>query len=156
MKRPSLKGMKHFEYLGHFAQDKYIQMGHNESEDRDDDDPNKSIREEADEEVKSLQAAYRENARRSVEHSMSKTGEPFSPIEKFRDSTFKSITDPIGVMFGVKNKVKYDYQEKIISKKLAEASERKKLINNLSDLAKKSRKEWDSKFGSKSKKGKRK
>ena len=29
IKRPSLKGMKHTKYLGHFAQDKYIQQGHN-------------------------------------------------------------------------------------------------------------------------------
>jgi hypothetical protein len=29
IKRPSLKGMKNCEYLGHFAQDKYIQKGHN-------------------------------------------------------------------------------------------------------------------------------
>lgn len=29
IKRPSLKGMKNTKYLGHFAQDKYIQKGHN-------------------------------------------------------------------------------------------------------------------------------
>lgn len=29
IKRPSLRGMKNCEYLGHFAQDKYIQKGHN-------------------------------------------------------------------------------------------------------------------------------
>lgn len=29
IKKPSLKGMKNCEYLGHFAQDKYIQEGHN-------------------------------------------------------------------------------------------------------------------------------
>ena len=29
IKRPSLKGMKNCGYLGHFAQDKYIQKGHN-------------------------------------------------------------------------------------------------------------------------------
>jgi hypothetical protein len=31
MKKPSLKGMKHTEYLEHFAQDKFIQQGHNDS-----------------------------------------------------------------------------------------------------------------------------
>lgn len=31
IKRPSLKDMKNCEYLGHFAQDKYIQQGHNDS-----------------------------------------------------------------------------------------------------------------------------
>lgn len=31
MKRPSVKGMSNMEYLGHFAQDKYIQEGHNTS-----------------------------------------------------------------------------------------------------------------------------
>ncbi len=30
MKKPSLKGMQNTKYLGHFAQDKYIQMGHND------------------------------------------------------------------------------------------------------------------------------
>lgn len=30
-KKPSLKGQKHYGYLGHFAQDKYIQQGHNDS-----------------------------------------------------------------------------------------------------------------------------
>ena len=29
IKQPSLKGMKNTKYLGHFAQDKYIQKGHN-------------------------------------------------------------------------------------------------------------------------------
>jgi hypothetical protein len=29
IKKPSLKGMKDTKYLGHFAQDKYIQKGHN-------------------------------------------------------------------------------------------------------------------------------
>ena len=29
IKKPSLKGMKNTEYLGHFAQDEYIQQGHN-------------------------------------------------------------------------------------------------------------------------------
>ena len=29
IKRPSLKGIKNTKYLGHFAQDKYIQQGHN-------------------------------------------------------------------------------------------------------------------------------
>lgn len=29
IKRPSLKGMKNTKYLGHFAQDKYIEKGHN-------------------------------------------------------------------------------------------------------------------------------
>ena len=29
IKRPSLKGQKNMGYLGHFAQDKYIQKGHN-------------------------------------------------------------------------------------------------------------------------------
>jgi hypothetical protein len=29
IKKPSLKGMKNTKYLGHFAQDKYIQQGHN-------------------------------------------------------------------------------------------------------------------------------
>jgi hypothetical protein len=29
IKKPSLKGMKHTKYLGHFAQDKYIEKGHN-------------------------------------------------------------------------------------------------------------------------------
>lgn len=29
IKKPSLKGMKNYGYLGHFAQDKYIQSGHN-------------------------------------------------------------------------------------------------------------------------------
>lgn len=29
IKKPSLKGMKHTEYLGHFAQDKYMEKGHN-------------------------------------------------------------------------------------------------------------------------------
>lgn len=29
IKQPSLKGMKNTSYLGHFAQDKYIQKGHN-------------------------------------------------------------------------------------------------------------------------------
>lgn len=29
IKKPSLKGMKHTKYLGHFAQDKYIRDGHN-------------------------------------------------------------------------------------------------------------------------------
>jgi hypothetical protein len=29
IKKPSLKGMKNTKYLGHFAQDKYIQKGHN-------------------------------------------------------------------------------------------------------------------------------
>ena len=31
IKKPSLKGMKNCEYLEHFAQDKYIQQGHNDS-----------------------------------------------------------------------------------------------------------------------------
>lgn len=31
IKKPSLKGMKHTSYLGHFAQDKYICEGHNTS-----------------------------------------------------------------------------------------------------------------------------
>lgn len=30
IKKPSLKGMSNMGYLGHFAQDKYIQMGHND------------------------------------------------------------------------------------------------------------------------------
>jgi len=30
IKKPSLKGVKSCEYLGHFAQDKYIQAGHND------------------------------------------------------------------------------------------------------------------------------
>jgi hypothetical protein len=29
IKKPSLKGIKNTEYLGHFAQDKYIEKGHN-------------------------------------------------------------------------------------------------------------------------------
>ena len=29
IKKPSLKGMNHCGYLGHFAQDKFVQMGHN-------------------------------------------------------------------------------------------------------------------------------
>jgi len=29
IKKPSLKGMKNYGYLGHFVQDKYIQSGHN-------------------------------------------------------------------------------------------------------------------------------
>lgn len=29
IKKPSLKGMANTKYLGHFAQDKYIQQGHN-------------------------------------------------------------------------------------------------------------------------------
>ncbi len=29
LKKPSLKGMENTKYLGHFAQDKYIQEGHN-------------------------------------------------------------------------------------------------------------------------------
>lgn len=29
IKRPSLKGIKNTQYLGHFAQDKYIRKGHN-------------------------------------------------------------------------------------------------------------------------------
>lgn len=29
IKKPSLKGMKHTKYLGHFAQDKYMEKGHN-------------------------------------------------------------------------------------------------------------------------------
>lgn len=31
LKKPSLSGMKNCEYLGHFAQDKFIQQGHNDS-----------------------------------------------------------------------------------------------------------------------------
>lgn len=31
MKKPSLKGSKHFGYLGHFAKDRFIQDGHNTS-----------------------------------------------------------------------------------------------------------------------------
>jgi hypothetical protein len=31
IKKPSLTGMKNCEYLGHFAQDKFIQQGHNDS-----------------------------------------------------------------------------------------------------------------------------
>jgi hypothetical protein len=30
IKKPTLSGMKNFGYLGHFAQDRYIQAGHNE------------------------------------------------------------------------------------------------------------------------------
>lgn len=29
IKKPSLKGIKNCEYLGHFAQDKYLEQGHN-------------------------------------------------------------------------------------------------------------------------------
>jgi hypothetical protein len=36
-KKPSLKGQKHYGYLGHFAQDKYIQQGHNDTDWRDSD-----------------------------------------------------------------------------------------------------------------------
>lgn len=31
IKKPSLKGMNNTKYLGHFAEDKYIQQGHNDS-----------------------------------------------------------------------------------------------------------------------------
>lgn len=31
IKRPSVRGMKNMEYLGHFAQDKYLKMGHNDT-----------------------------------------------------------------------------------------------------------------------------
>lgn len=33
-KKPSVKGMAHMGYLGHFAQDKFIQKGHNETSSR--------------------------------------------------------------------------------------------------------------------------
>lgn len=34
---PSVKGMQHMEYLGHFSQDKWLAKGHNDVEDRKND-----------------------------------------------------------------------------------------------------------------------